>query len=195
MKEVFKLAAEQAIVDQKMIELKVKVDEQVLNIFIIIFINNFVLFASVFRFGRRIKKSTNSRNSSRKPSKFYPLRFSRPAKNWRASPRPISIRFHPKSSLNTLTSMRYIQIILLLIHSTHESLIARISESNAICAPLAWQLGDLRRPYPTDIEMRLGFLGKSDLSLNGGALQQQSSLNDLHRNSSGGLWVSIIKIK
>lgn len=29
MKEVLKLAAEQAIVDQKMIELKVKVDEQV----------------------------------------------------------------------------------------------------------------------------------------------------------------------
>lgn len=34
----------------------------------------------------------------------------------------------------------------------------RISASNAICAPLTWQQGDLRRPYPTDIEMRLGFL-------------------------------------
>lgn len=62
----------------------------------------------------------------------------------------------------------------------------RISESNAICAPLTWQQGDLRRPYPTDIEMRLGFLGKSDLNVNGGpGLQHQSSVaSDLHRNSA-----------
>lgn len=63
----------------------------------------------------------------------------------------------------------------------------RISESNAICAPLTWQQGDLRRPYPTDIEMRLGFLGKSDhLNINGGPLQHQSSVasGDLHRNSA-----------
>lgn len=66
----------------------------------------------------------------------------------------------------------------------------KISESNAVCAPLTWQQGDLRRPYPTDIEMRLGFLGKSDLSINGigmlGALQHQSSVasGDLHRGSA-----------
>jgi len=36
----------------------------------------------------------------------------------------------------------------------------RISASNAVCAPLNWQQGDLRRPYPTDIEMRLGYLGR-----------------------------------
>jgi mediator of RNA polymerase II transcription subunit 4 len=56
----------------------------------------------------------------------------------------------------------------------------RISASHAVSAPLTWQQGDLRRPYPTDIEMRLGILGKSDL--NGSATPSQSSLNDLHRN-------------
>lgn len=71
----------------------------------------------------------------------------------------------------------------------------RISESNAVCAPLTWQQGDLRRPYPTDIEMRLGFLGKSDLSsINGlgggggvGVLQHQSSVasGDLRDHSRG----------
>ncbi|XP_055607203.1 mediator of RNA polymerase II transcription subunit 4 [Uranotaenia lowii] len=61
----------------------------------------------------------------------------------------------------------------------------RISASNAICAPLTWQQGDLRRPYPTDIEMRLGFLGKSDLNINGHALQNQNNLNELHRNAAG----------
>ncbi|XP_055547219.1 mediator of RNA polymerase II transcription subunit 4 [Wyeomyia smithii] len=62
----------------------------------------------------------------------------------------------------------------------------RISASNAICAPLTWQQGDLRRPYPTDIEMRLGFLGKSDLSINGHNLQHQNSLNEMHRNTTAG---------
>lgn len=38
----------------------------------------------------------------------------------------------------------------------------RISASNAVCAPLTWQQGDPRRPYPTDIEMRLGFLGRPE---------------------------------
>nr|CAG4650496.1 EOG090X0DX5 [Sida crystallina] len=44
----------------------------------------------------------------------------------------------------------------------------RISASNAVCAPLNWQQGDLRRPYPTDIEMRLGYLGRlGDMNVNG----------------------------
>lgn len=51
----------------------------------------------------------------------------------------------------------------------------RISASNAICAPQTWQQGDLRRPYPTDIEMRLGFLGKSDASVNGHSSQVPAS--------------------
>ena len=42
----------------------------------------------------------------------------------------------------------------------------RISSTNAVAAPLNWQPGDPRRPYPTDLEMRMGFLGRlSDLPL------------------------------
>lgn len=61
----------------------------------------------------------------------------------------------------------------------------RISASNAVCAPLTWVQGDLRRPYPTDIEMRCGFLGKSDLNMNGNANIHQNNLNDLHKNAGG----------
>jgi mediator of RNA polymerase II transcription subunit 4 len=56
--------------------------------------------------------------------------------------------------------------------------------SVAMVAPLTWQQGDLRRPYPTDIEMRLGYLGKSD-SLNGHNPTNQTNLTELHRNPSG----------
>ncbi|CAG9773070.1 unnamed protein product [Ceutorhynchus assimilis] len=56
----------------------------------------------------------------------------------------------------------------------------RISASNAICAPLTWQQGDPRRPYPTDIEMRLGMLGRLSDPINGHMLQQ-TSMSDLHR--------------
>lgn len=38
----------------------------------------------------------------------------------------------------------------------------RISASNAVCAPPSWQQGDPRRPYPTDMEMRLGFLARPE---------------------------------
>ena len=38
----------------------------------------------------------------------------------------------------------------------------RISASNAVVAPLTWQQGDPRRPYPTDMEMRLGLLGRPE---------------------------------
>lgn len=59
----------------------------------------------------------------------------------------------------------------------------RISTANAVTAPLTWCIGDLRRPYPTDVEMRNGFLGKSDLNINGST---PSSLNssqiDAQRN-------------
>ena len=41
----------------------------------------------------------------------------------------------------------------------------KISASNAVCAPLNWQQGDPRRPYPTDIEMRGGFLSRAELPL------------------------------
>uniref|UniRef100_A0A1Q3EYG1 Mediator of RNA polymerase II transcription subunit 4 n=2 Tax=Culex tarsalis TaxID=7177 RepID=A0A1Q3EYG1_CULTA len=61
----------------------------------------------------------------------------------------------------------------------------RISASNAICAPLTWQQGDLRRPYPTDIEMRLGFLGKSDLTINGHQNAAPNSLGEMNRTAAG----------
>lgn len=35
----------------------------------------------------------------------------------------------------------------------------RISASNAVAAPVTWAPGDPRRPYPTDLEMRQGWLG------------------------------------
>ncbi|KAL8585561.1 hypothetical protein ACOMHN_046221 [Nucella lapillus] len=35
----------------------------------------------------------------------------------------------------------------------------RISASNAVAAPVTWGPGDPRRPYPTDLEMRQGWLG------------------------------------
>ncbi|KAK4881090.1 hypothetical protein RN001_004409 [Aquatica leii] len=61
----------------------------------------------------------------------------------------------------------------------------RISASNAVCAPLTWQQGDPRRPYPTDIEMRLGFLGRLSDPINGHLLQQQN-ISDLHRQGHPG---------
>lgn len=36
----------------------------------------------------------------------------------------------------------------------------RISASHAVAAPYNWEVGDPRRPYPTDIEMRSGLLGQ-----------------------------------
>lgn len=64
----------------------------------------------------------------------------------------------------------------------------RISASNAVCAPLTWQQGDPRRPYPTDIEMRLGYLGRlSDLPLNGQILGSHPGIpSDLHRTNHPG---------
>ncbi|KAL1139559.1 hypothetical protein AAG570_006541 [Ranatra chinensis] len=58
----------------------------------------------------------------------------------------------------------------------------KISASNAVCAPLTWAPGDPRRPYPTDLEMRVGSLGRlSDMPLNGHMLQQTNNLGDIHR--------------
>ncbi|XP_063700730.1 mediator of RNA polymerase II transcription subunit 4 [Culicoides brevitarsis] len=62
----------------------------------------------------------------------------------------------------------------------------RISASNAICAPLTWTQGDLRRPYPNDVEMRLGFLGKADYASVNGGLQYQGNLNDIKTGSGAG---------
>ncbi|XP_002740664.1 mediator of RNA polymerase II transcription subunit 4-like [Saccoglossus kowalevskii] len=35
-----------------------------------------------------------------------------------------------------------------------------ISATNSVTAPMSWAPGDPRRPYPTDMEMRMGILGK-----------------------------------
>jgi mediator of RNA polymerase II transcription subunit 4 len=50
----------------------------------------------------------------------------------------------------------------------------RISASNAVSAPLNWQQGDPRRPYPTDGEMRLGFLARPESAI---VAEQQQRLN------------------
>jgi len=43
----------------------------------------------------------------------------------------------------------------------------RISSTNAVAAPTTWQPGDQRRPFPTDLEMRMGLLARlNDLPLN-----------------------------
>nr|CAG4652180.1 EOG090X0DX5 [Triops cancriformis] len=56
----------------------------------------------------------------------------------------------------------------------------RISASNAVCAPLTWQQGDLRRPYPTDLEMRLGFISRVG-ELPSGGLSAGGISDMLHR--------------
>merc|ERR1719491_713468 len=55
----------------------------------------------------------------------------------------------------------------------------RISASNAVCAPLNWQQGDPRRPYPTDMELRSGWLSRADLPL-------PQQLQHVTAQSSGG---------
>ncbi|XP_045201222.1 mediator of RNA polymerase II transcription subunit 4-like [Mercenaria mercenaria] len=55
----------------------------------------------------------------------------------------------------------------------------RISASNAVEAPPTWQPGDPRRPYPTDYEMRSGWLAKmSDIPASTPALQAQGSYGE-----------------
>ena len=58
----------------------------------------------------------------------------------------------------------------------------RISSANAISAPLTWCIGDVRRPYPTDVEMRNGFLGKSELNINGAGVSHQNNIPDSQRS-------------
>lgn len=45
----------------------------------------------------------------------------------------------------------------------------RISSSNAVEAPPSWMPGDPRRPYPQDIEMRVGLLGRLGEDITGGS--------------------------
>jgi len=59
----------------------------------------------------------------------------------------------------------------------------RISSTNAVAAPLNWAPGDPRRPYPTDLEMRMGFLGRlSDLPH---SAPPSLLLDSMHNNNAG----------
>lgn len=53
----------------------------------------------------------------------------------------------------------------------------KISSCHSVAAPYNWEQGDLRRPYPTDIEMRSGFIGGFVTSMATTGQQQQSSYN------------------
>lgn len=86
-----------------------------------------------------------------------------------------------------------------------------------MCAPLTWQPGDARRPYPTgninkfdiyntkyliwilwfvfilDIEMRMGVLGRlNDLPLNGHMMQPQGLADMVRSNNQIGILIEII---
>ncbi|CAH1780659.1 unnamed protein product [Owenia fusiformis] len=60
----------------------------------------------------------------------------------------------------------------------------KISASNAVAAPTTWTPGDPRRPYPTDVEMRMGFLGQMS------NLPSENLTNHVHGNFSDTLSAS-----
>ncbi|XP_001600352.1 mediator of RNA polymerase II transcription subunit 4-like [Nasonia vitripennis] len=68
--------------------------------------------------------------------------------------------------------------------SSEELIKFALSTTNAMCAPLTWQQGDPRRPYPIEIEMRMGWLQQLELyntSLTRQMFGLQSSFSsDLH---------------
>jgi len=60
----------------------------------------------------------------------------------------------------------------------------RISSTNAVAAPQNWAPGDPRRPYPTDLEMRMGLLGRmAELPQGSG---QALLLEAMHNSSAAG---------
>ena len=51
----------------------------------------------------------------------------------------------------------------------------KISAAHSVAAPYNWEIGDQRRPYPTDLEMRSGLLHNyNDPNVASNLLQQQS---------------------
>ncbi|RDD43663.1 Mediator of RNA polymerase II transcription subunit 4 [Trichoplax sp. H2] len=60
-----------------------------------------------------------------------------------------------------------------------------ISSNHAVCAPTNWQQGDSRRPYPIDIEMRAGILGKlTEYNVNGdNAIDVDYGTSNSNKNS------------
>lgn len=57
----------------------------------------------------------------------------------------------------------------------------RISCVSSVAAPYNWEPGDKRRPYPTDLEMRMGMLAQfNDPNIASSLMQQQQ-----HQNAYG----------
>lgn len=136
LKETLKLASEQAVIDEKMNQLKSEVERQ---------------DQDINHLQRQLKEAEQILSTA-----IYQAK-QKLASIARANKRPV-----PSEEL---------------IKFAH-----RISASNAVCAPLTWQQGDPRRPYPTDIEMRLGFLGRlSESPANGHLLQQTNNISDFQR--------------
>ncbi len=75
------------------------------------------------------------------------------------SSKPFFLLFQAKQKLESISKAQPVNSEELIKYSH------KISASNAVAAPLNWQQGDPRRPYPTDIEMRGGFLARADLPL------------------------------
>ncbi|KAJ8030991.1 Mediator of RNA polymerase II transcription subunit 4 [Holothuria leucospilota] len=54
----------------------------------------------------------------------------------------------------------------------------RISATNSVAAPLTWAPGDPRRPYPTDLEIRMGILSRlNNLPGGGSGVNQEGDQN------------------
>lgn len=62
----------------------------------------------------------------------------------------------------------------------------RISSSNAVEAPISWMPGDPRRPYPQDIEMRSGWLGRrmEGIAMETGQPISDSNLQEMMQSSA-----------
>ncbi|XP_067036258.1 mediator of RNA polymerase II transcription subunit 4-like isoform X2 [Acropora muricata] len=62
----------------------------------------------------------------------------------------------------------------------------RISSSNAVEAPISWMPGDPRRPYPQDIEMRSGWLGRrmEGIAMETGQPISDSNLQEIMQSSA-----------
>lgn len=155
-RKMLELADEQAKIEQKMDELRAKVDVQVSKeVFNLYFTYHFKIGSLQDREIQKLQKSLKEAEHLLATAIFQARRKLDSINQ--ANKRPVSSEE--------------------LIKYAH-----RISAANAVCAPLTWCIGDVRRPYPTDIEMRNGFLGKSDLNINGSSIVHQNNMTDSQRN-------------
>lgn len=152
---MLELADEQAKLEQKMDELKAKVDVQVSTYKTLALFADFISLMFQDREIQKLQKSLKEAEQILATAIFQARQ--KLASINQANKRPVSSEE--------------------LIKYAH-----RISSANAVSAPITWCIGDVRRPYPTDIEMRNGFLGKSDLNINGGGVAHQNNLPDSQRS-------------